>query len=297
VSVFPIRHHRLRRLLWRVRRPVLALGGGGARGFAHLGVLQVLDQHKLPIRGIAGTSMGAVMGAMYLAYGSAWGAIVRWREAIDAELIPPVRPLRNKLEEGSREHPLFQAARRIRNQVVVAFAVNRTSMLDGQDLVRAFDFLIPELTVEDLPRPFVAVATDLENGSEARLDSGDLRRVLKASSAIPGLLPAVEIGGRKLADGGVVAEVPVEAARRIGWPVVAVDVSMDIPPLSDDDLVLDTMTRTQLITSSLLRGEELKRAADVLRPEVGHATWADWGRFDELVAAGREAAEEFLGVK
>jgi len=295
MSIF--RFRRFQRLLWRVRRPVLALGGGGARGFAHLGVLQVLDEQRLPVRAIAGTSMGAVVGAMYLAYGSASDAIVRWRQAIEAELIPPVRPLRNRLDQGSQEHPLLQVARRVKNNIVVAFAVNRTTVLDDEDLVRAFEFLVPDLAVEELRCPFFAVATDLESGVETRLGSGDLRQVLKASSSIPGLLPSVEVDGNILVDGGVVAEVPVKAARQLGWPVVAVDVSMDVPPLSQDDLVLDTMSRTQLMTLTLLRQEELKHADDIMRPDVGHLTWADWDRFDELVAAGRTAAEKFFGIK
>jgi NTE family protein len=240
--------------------------------------------------------MGAVIGAMYLAYGSAGETIRRWAQAIDADLVPPVRPLRDRQVEGSSEHPLLQVARRIRNQVVVAVAMNRTTVLDDRDLLQAVEFLVPEITVQDLPAPFTAVATDLANGSEVRLTGGDLRRAVTASSSIPGLLPAVEINGRPLVDGGVVSEVPVAAARALGWPVVAVDVSMDIPPLAEDDLVFDTMTRTQLMTGRLLRRTALAGAADVIRPEVGTATWADWHRFDELVAAGRTAARAFLGI-
>jgi NTE family protein len=241
--------------------------------------------------------MGAVVGAMYLAYGSAGEAIRRWGQAIEADLVPPVRPLRDRQVDGSSEHPLLQAARRIRNQVVVAVAMNRTTVLDDQDVVRAIEFLVPEITVEDLPASFTAVATDLSDGSEVRLRSGDLRRALKASGAIPGLLPSVEIDGRALVDGGVVSEVPVAAARSLGWPVVAVDASMDLPPLSENDLVFDTMTRTQLMTARLLRQSALASVVDVIRPEVGTATWAEWHRFDELVIAGRNAALDFLGIE
>jgi NTE family protein len=297
VSISPFRHHRIRRLLWKIRRPVLALGGGGARGFAHLGVLEVLEEERLPIRGIAGTSMGALVGATFLAHESASRAIAKCRRAIDEEIIPPVRPLRNKLQQSPQEHPLFQAARRIRNNIVVAFAFNRTTVLEDSDLVRAVEFLIPDIGVEDLALPFVAVATDLEDGTEAWLATGDLRRALRASSSIPGLLPAVRMDGRTLADGGVVAEVPVRAARTLGWPVVAVDVSMDVPPRAEEDLVFDTLTRTQLISLKLLRREQLRHAADVIRPEVGHATWADWVRFEELVEAGRSATRRFLGLE
>ncbi len=274
---------------------MLALGGGGARGFAHYGVLEVLDDLRLPIRGIAGTSMGAVAGAMYLGCGSAGAAIARWRRAIEADLVPPVRPLRNRMEDGLRENPLLQAARRIRDHVVVAFAANRPTVLDDSDLDRALCFLVPDSDLDELRTPFVAVATDIADGSEVRLASGNLRHVLRASSAIPGLLPPIEVDGRLLVDGGVVAEIPVAAARTLGWPVIAVDTSMDLPRVTSKDLALDTMMRTQMMTSRLVRRADLARASGILRPQVGHATWADWGRFEELVEAGRRAAEEYLG--
>jgi NTE family protein len=258
-------------------------------------VLEVLDEQGLPVRGIVGTSMGAVIGAMYLAQGSGAAAIATWREAIDRKIVPPVRPVRRSRDSEEKEHPLIQVARRVRNHVVVAFAMHKSTVLDDEDMVSAFEFLVPELDFADLPCPFVAVATDLENGAEVRLDTGELRVALKASSAIPGLLPSVEVAGRPLVDGGVVADVPVAAARSIGWPVVAVDVSMDLPQLSEDDLVLDTMMRTQMMTARLLRRHHMRGATDVIRPEVGTTTWADWNRFDELVEAGRTATRRFLG--
>jgi NTE family protein len=259
-------------------------------------VLQELDELGLKVRGVAGTSMGAVVGAMYLALGSANEAIARWREAIDRDLVPPVRPVRPMADASEHEHPLVQIARRIRSQVVVAFASHRTTVLDDADLVRAFEFLIPDIRLTDLQCPMTVVATDLENGSVVWLTEGQLRAVLRASSAIPGMFPAVTIGGRKLVDGGVVGEVPVFAARSMGWPVVAVDASMELPPLREGDLVLDTMMRTQMITARLLRQRMLAKVRAVIRPSVGYATWADWNRFEELVAEGRRAAREFLGL-
>jgi NTE family protein len=277
------------RLAWRVRPPVLALGGGGARGFAHLGVLQVLDEQGLPVRAVAGTSMGAVIGAMYCSAGSAEPVIDAWQRAIDEDLVPPVRTMRRIPEAHQHEHPLVQVARKLRNRIVVSFVVNRSTMLDDKDLVRVFDLLIPDITIEDLPLPFVAVATDLESGDEVRIREGSLRHALKASSAIPGVLPA-------LVDGGVVAEVPVASAKALGWPVVAVDVSMEPPPLQEHDMVLDTMMRTQMFTARLLRRRQLSKVRAVIRPRVGHTTWADWDRFDELVAEGRRAAVDFFGL-
>jgi NTE family protein len=287
---------RLTRTMWRLRPPVLALGGGGARGFAHLGVLQALDQAGLSVRAIAGTSMGAVVGGMYLAYGSAARATDLWREALAQDLIPSVRPIGRVPDADAKEHPLIQVARRIRNRVVISFAMNKSTVLDDTALVQALEFLIPDLQFEDLPKPLVVVGTDLETGAEVRLRSGPIRPAMVASSAIPGMVPAVEIGGQPLVDGGVVAEVPVFAARKEGWPVIAVDVSLDVPPLKPDDLVLDTMMRTQMMTARLLRRRQLRSATQVIRPGVGEARWAEWNRFDEFIDAGRKATLDFLGL-
>jgi len=284
------------RATWRLKPPVLALGGGGARGFAHLGVLQALDEARLPIGAIVGTSMGAVVGGMYLAHGSAARAIDLWREAIEQDMIPSVRPVGRVPHADTREHPLIQVARRIRNRVVITFAMNRSTVLDDAALVQAMEYLIPDLQFSDLPGRLVVVATDLDTGDEIRIRQGSLRIALDASSAIPGMVPAVELDGRWLVDGGVVAEVPAVAARDEGWPVVAVDTSLDVPPIAEDDLVLDTMMRTQMMTARLLRRRQLRSATYVIRPGVGCARWAEWNRFDEFVEAGRIATHDFLGA-
>ena len=284
------------RATWRLKPPVLALGGGGARGFAHLGVLQALDEMRLPVGAVVGTSMGAVVGGMYLAHGSAARAIDLWREAIEQDMIPSVRPVGRVPHADTREHPLIQVARRIHNRVVISFAMNRSTVLDDAALVQALEYLIPDVQFSDLPGRLVVVATDLDTGDEVRLRQGSLRTALDASSAIPGMVPAVDVDGRWLVDGGVVAEIPVVAARDEGWPVVAVDTSMDVPPIENDDLVLDTMWRTQMMTARLLRRRQLKSATHVIRPGVGCARWAEWNRFDEFVEAGRVATREFLGV-
>jgi len=284
------------RATWRLKPPVLALGGGGARGFAHLGVLQVLDEARLPVGAIVGTSMGAVVGGMYLAHGSAERAIDLWREAIEQGMIPSVRPIGRVPRADTREHPLIQVARRIRNRVVISFAMNRSTVLDDTELEQALEYLIPDVQFSDLSQKLVVVATDLETGEEVRLRQGSLRAALDATSAIPGMVPAVEVDGRWLVDGGAVAEIPAVAARDEGWPVVAVDTSMDVPPIAEDDLVLDTMWRTQMMTARLLRQRQLRSATHVIRPQVGGARWAEWHRFDEFVEAGRVATREFLGL-
>ncbi len=280
----------------RFRPPVLALGGGGARGFVHIGVMRVLDAHSIGVRAIVGTSMGSLMGAMYLVHGDASSVEKRWREALELGILPTVRQVRMVPRAEKKEHPLIQVARQIKNQVVVSFALNRSTVLDGAVLDHAVDHLLPDMLIEDLPRPFVAVATDLESGSEVRLSRGSLRMAVKASSSIPGMVPAKLVDDRSLVDGGVVAEVPVAAARERGRPVLVVDASMEIPPVETDDLALDTMMRTQMMTAQLLRQRQLADATWVIRPQIGHVAWADWGTIDEMIEAGETAAWEFFGT-
>lgn len=240
--------------------------------------------------------MGAVIGAMYLLYGSTARIEELWREVIDQGLIPSVRPLVGAKSRSAREHPLIQTARRFRDRIVVSMAMNRTTIIDGEYLSSSIDVLVPEVAVSSLSRPFVAVATDLESAEEIRLDDGELRSALRASSSIPGLVPAEVIDGRQLVDGAVVAEIPVRAAQSIGRPVFAVDASMDLPPLPDGSLALDTMMRTQMMTAARLRRSILAKADHFIRPAVGDSTWADWNRMEELVKAGRAAMRDWLGL-
>ncbi len=288
----------IRKLWWRLRPPVLALGGGGARGFAHLGVLEVLQDLGLPFRAVAGTSMGSVIGGMYLYWGDTAAVRERWESAFASEIVPEVPTV--DVGGGSEEradNPLLQMARRFKNRLVISVAVNRSTIAEQDDFVRVLEHLLPEdRRIEDLPRPYVAVATDIETGEEVRLRTGSLRRAIQASSSIPGLVPPVEVDGRLLVDGGVVAEVPVGAAAELGRPVVAVDVSMDLPPYRPDALVLHTTFRTGVMTSRLLRWYQLREADMVIRPQVGVSSWSEWDKREVFIEAGRRAAREVLGL-
>jgi len=285
---------RARRLAWRLHPPALALGGGGARGFAHIGVLESIEKHGLEIRKIAGTSMGAVVGAMYAAMNSADAVRERWKDALEQGLIPEIRGTSSRESEANIRHPLLQRARKLKDTLIVAFAIHRESVIDDERLVKALDFLLPDLEISDLTLPFCCTATDLENGGEVDLCGGPLRNCIKASASVPGVAPAVAMEGRRLVDGGVVAEVPVELAARMGRPVLAVDVSMDIPGTGKDDTALDTMMRTQMMTAHLLRQYQLRDARWVIRPSVGSTLWSEWDRFDEMVDAGRRAMDAWL---
>ncbi len=286
-----------RRLSWSMRPPVLALGGGGARGFAHIGFLEVLERAGVKVAGIAGTSAGAVIGGMFLALGSSRAVLDRWRLAFEEDVIAQI-PTFGEDENHTADHPLLQAARKFRDRVVISLAVNKSTLVDAGALERAIDFLVPDVTIEELGLPFTAVATNLITGEEVRLDRGPLRRAVMASSSIPGIVPPVVVGGVPLVDAGVIAEVPVAAARAIGRRrVIAVDVSAPLPPYREGKLVLETLMRTGLMTSTLLRECQLREAHIVVHPEVGSILWSDWSQFDRLVECGRDAARRLLGLE
>lgn len=200
-------------------RLVLALGGGGARGLAHVGVLQALDQAGIVVAGVAGTSIGAIVGGIYAAGGSAREHGRRLARLLAAAPRSPFPSGRRR----RRFRDWFDAAAYLRDDL---FGLGRD---DGTLLEAAIVAWVGERRIEDLALPFVAVATDVRSGEAVLLDRGPLAAALHASSALPGVYLPVSIDGRLLIDGGVVQNVPVPAARRLGGEVVlAVSVTPDL---------------------------------------------------------------------
>lgn len=269
---------------------MLALGGGGTRGLAHLGVLAELAAAGVRIRGLAGTSSGALTGAMWMTLG-ANVAVARVHEFVRAGYG------RSMLDLGGEntDRGLRGLLRHGRYAVALAsIALTRHVLTQGEMLERV-GFLLPEIAIESLPAPLIAVATDTATGAEVRLGGGPLRQAVAASSAMPGLVAPFAIGGRRLQDGGAVAEIPVAAARTLGGPVVAVEVSEGLPVgRPDEDRLPRAMFRAAAMGWQELRRRLLAEADAVIAPAVNHLHWADYHAVDEAVAAGRVAAREFL---
>ncbi|MHB1609780.1 MAG: patatin-like phospholipase family protein [Acidiferrobacter thiooxydans] len=184
---------------------VLALGAGGARGLAHIGVLEVLAEHGLPVRAIAGCSIGAEIGALYARYGDpavlariALG--VDWKQTL---------------------------------QLFLPDAAAMGGVCSGRKILAFLEEHMPGMTIEDLGLPFLAIATDLHSGEEVILRSGPAAGAVRASLSLPGLLMPYPWEGRLLIDGGVVNPVPFDvAADSFGTPVVAVAVHQGARGLS-----------------------------------------------------------------
>jgi NTE family protein len=250
------------------RRPRvgLVLGGGAARGFAHVGVLRVLEDEGIPVDLVVGTSVGSLVGALY-----ADGYDARALEALARDLD------RDDFFDFSLTPALFG-----------------TGLATGQRLERWMTNHLRARNIEQLARRYAAVATDLDDGSAVVLDRGDVARAVRASSAIPGVFEPVAMGGRLLVDGGVVANLPVAIARRLGADVViAVDVTEVAGKAQPANFVEVVMRAVTILTHAGV--EESARAADVLvTPAVGEVGLLDFSAKDRAIGTGIAAARAKL---
>jgi NTE family protein len=277
-------------------RLALALSGGGARGIAHVGVLRVLEEAGVPIDGIAGTSMGAVIGGLYAAGlpAAELEAVVRgmdWQGLSSGRPDRRRQPVAYRGDEAPALASLGFARGRIRlpGAALSDYRINRFLIehLAPAGYAAADDF-------RRLPIPYVAVATALDDGERVVLTHGSLPRAVRASMSIPVAFLPVEWNGRPLVDGGLVDNLPVGAARELGDVVVAVDIRS--PPLLPEEYadVVGVASQVTGILSSARNATHARPADLVLDPEIGRHDNMDYSDIDGLIARGREAAERAL---
>jgi NTE family protein len=270
----------------------LALGGGAARGLAHIGVLKVLEREKIPIDIITGTSIGALIGGVYAVMRDAARMEERFRRFVLSKEFK--RDEFDFLMESKHSKPgiLYSVSNLVRKGIFYSLSVAKTSFISAEHFAHNINSLLDDLPIEKTSIPFSPLAVDIDTAEEVMFTSGSLRRAVAASCAIPGLLPPIDIGGRRLIDGGWIHKVPVLPAFQMGADIaIGVDISREI----EDTRVLrkgfDIMVRANAI-----KGEALKRLqccfADVMiEPDVAHVHWADFSALDDAIAAGERAAE------
>jgi len=271
----------------------LALGGGGARGLAHIGVLKVLDSENIKIDAITGCSMGALIGGLYAYYENAKRVEEFIYNAIKnpkfVELgIDKLSTNRTKPERSILE-PLLNYV----NTRLQAFkALNRLSFFEDK-LTQIIYEIIPDKPIEDLTIKFSAIATDLISGEEINFTKGSLREVIKASSAIPGIFPPVKYQNYFLIDGSASESIPADKVKEIGADrVLAVDVTRYIKSLDKPNNIFDILTRTIDTMTYRLSVERLKEADLVIQPDVKQLSWADFDVIEQIILAGEKAAKD-----
>ncbi|MGY0197387.1 patatin-like phospholipase family protein [Leptothrix sp. BB-4] len=276
----------------------LVLSGGGARGLAHVGVLQVLEERRIPVDLIAGTSMGAIIGGLR-ASGLSADQLEQVLQGLDWEALFANRLPRESLPPRRKDED-----QEISPALEIGLARDGTPMLPlGPVSSRGLELLLRRHTLavrgvsdfDRLPIPFRAVATDMESGSAVVFDRGDLAQALRASMSVPGVFPPSDVQGRLLGDGGLVDNLPVDVARRRGADVV-IAVNVGTPLAGRESLGTVVGLTAQMI--NILTEQNVQRSLATLRPgqdvlvapALGALTSADFGRSRELIARGREAA-------
>ena len=278
----------------------VVLGGGGALGFAHIGVLKVLEEQRIPIDYIAGTSMGAIVAGMY-ASGMSPGEIERqfasldWWDVLKDKSPPQYLTYRRKVEYKRFMDLEFGFA-----DGGIAFA---PGMAYGQKLNNLLStFSINSAGINDfdtLNIPYRAVATDLRSGESKVLGRGNLATVMRASMAVPGIFTPVELDDMVLVDGGVLDNIPVDAVLDMGADVViAVDVGASAAlesELSDYNTLGEVVSRTYTIVQRPDQERQLALADVVIEPELNEASASQFHRSTAIIPAGQKAATAHLG--
>lgn len=272
----------------------LALGGGAARGLAHLGVLRVLERENVPIDMIAGSSMGALAGALYAANPKIEKIILRAAtfftspEFVDSKL--------HYLKRGEEEIGFFESvSNAVKRGLMISSAVTRLSFLEREDLYELLGHFVDDRDIRSLQIPLAIVACDLARGAEVVFRKGPIIDAIAASSAVPGAFPPVRIGGMDCIDGGVVNMVPVSAIRDMGADlVIAVNVSHDLPQPAEMKRALEVFFHTHEITKQVLINLQIADADIVLTPSVGHIHWADFTAAERIIQIGEDVAQQAM---
>ena len=274
----------------------LVLGGGGARGAAHIGVLKELERLRIPIDAIAGTSMGAIIGGLYATGVNAeeLASLVSsldWTAALSDK--PARKDLSFRRKQDEREFPInFELGLRGTDLILPK------GVIQGQKL----DLLLRELTLhashiddfDKLPIPFRAVASDIVAGEAVILGSGDLTMAIRASMSVPGVFAPARVDGRLLVDGGLIGNLPINVMKTMDVDIIiAVDVEF---PLYDSEELGSVLTISEQMLTILIRQETLRQIktmseSDILiRPELGKYASANFADIADTIAPGENAA-------
>jgi NTE family protein len=246
----------------RQAKVAVVLGAGASKGFAHIGVLKVLESNKIPVHMIVGTSAGSFVGSLY-AYGF------------------------NAFE-------LQKLSFALQKDDVVDLTIPDNGFIKGEKLEGYINYILRNTPIEKLRIPFYAVATDIQTGKEVVFGSGNTGTAVRASCSIPGIFVPPVISGKMYVDGGVVSPVAVDAAKRYGADIViAVDISSDVESAMPTGTI-DTILQSIGIMYSKLSAIQLAKADVVIKPKVGYIGSSDFSKRHEAVLEGEKAAIEAL---
>lgn len=244
----------------------VALGGGGARGFCHIGVLQVLEENGIPVDFISGCSMGAIVGGCYCA--------------------------------GVSLERLTAVAQKLTQRVVLDINISkkRYGIVRGTRAIKTIQPLVGSMTIEECKIPFRATATDVRSGTLKVFENGKLIDAMRASMSIPGAFHAVEMENEILVDGGVLERIPIDSCRAMGADVVIAVDALGGAPSTDfvPDGMLSIVERSCQLMDWLMCSENVKKADLLIAPDQGNRSTYRFKNNSYSIECGRIAAEQLL---
>ncbi|MFA5670551.1 MAG: patatin-like phospholipase family protein [Balneolaceae bacterium] len=273
----------------------IALSGGGAKGFAHIGVLKVLEEEGIPIQVVSGTSMGSIVGGLYaIGYTPAMLEEIAMRDDwIDFFSSNPAR----------ETQAIFQRSLEDRHVVSVPLNNGRFALPQGFFEGQKFSLMLSQLTlpyhnVSDFtafPIPYGTVATSLETGEGVLFTQGDLEQVIRASSAFPSAFKPIMIGDHSYVDGGLTRNIPVSDAIELGATfVIAVDVTSNLKTPQNLTSFLDVMNQSMGFAMKKSDAEQIALSNFYIRPNIDDFAMYDVNRVSEIIAAGEDAARKLI---
>ncbi|MFH0948505.1 MAG: patatin-like phospholipase family protein [Elusimicrobiota bacterium] len=285
----------------------LALGGGGARGLAHIGVLRVLEKNGIKPDFVAGTSIGAIIGAMYC-FGISTDEMEK--KVTDFISTETYKELKFDKMSSPESKNIFTdifgqvgslVANKIKESVFFHLSGIKMAFLEKKSLDKMIEFFLPDVDFKDLKIPFACVAVDISEGKEVVFQKGPIWEAVSSSISIPGIMPPVKYEGNILVDGGTVQLVPVKVVKDMGCDIaIAVDVSTGLSTVSEDELksAFDIAHRASEIVISVLRQIQIKDADFLIKPNVQNIKWFEMRKFRECIFAGEnEAMKNILQLK
>ena len=271
----------------------LALGGGGFRGVAHIGALQVLHSSGVKPDIIAGTSAGSTIGALYASTLDPFWIENRFREFMESELFFKFRS--GSLIDGRNEETLLdKVTTKVKQHYMVVLGLNKSFVAKREVIQKAVNFLVPCNNFNQLKIPLEVVAIDIQSGEEIIYSKGNLKESIIQSSSIPGFFEPTLKDGKIIVDGGVSSPIPIETLKNKVRTIMAVDITNnELKPLKSPNMI-EIMRRSDIITSLKLKAKLSSEADILIRPNVAGIHWSDFEDFNKLLHSGKSAMEKVL---
>lgn len=275
-------------------RNALVLGGGGAKGFAHLGAITVLERKKLRPDIICGTSAGSLAGAFYAMYAERITELENIERTREFRILERLKMETVEFEKDTQGF-FMKTISTVKKKLLLVKILRDNALVREEDTIPVFTELFGDMKFEDLPFPLVVAAFDLVSGKDIYIKSGLLWKGILASCSIPGIFPPVEHNGMLLVDGGVTNRLPVKCAVVSGAQnVIAIDLSSPLTPAREMNSVVNMHLRTDEILASRFDLYNINMADLVIKTGLEDMRWSDFSKYRHAIDTGKEIARENL---